>query len=125
MSTFPTLEEFLELPDSDGREYFLSLQGYQWVALYKIAKTSHRLYGDQGPPSHSQVITLKAGHGGPAGLHKIFLGEYKDTPKFFALGPISPQHTPNISLLFSRYWWREIVPKGQNEREIKTFLRYL
>lgn len=110
-SKFLALEEFLCLPEMDGREFHRTFTGTEWLHRYQIAKMSWQKYGSQGPAVGSDVITLLPGHGGGAGMIKSFGGDFESATHticktescWFQLGP-------NTSLVYKETWWREIVP---------------
>ncbi len=111
--TFLSLEEFLALPksliDKIPREFSLHTTGQNYLDRYYIAKSSYLRFGEEGPPIDSVVETLISGHGGGAGVHRIFKGIYEEDPRFFLLCRQNPtERDSGESLVERALWWREI-----------------
>lgn len=74
MKHFITLEEFLTLQDPhcsySCSAHNLMMSPENWVAYYNCAKENWELFGDQGPPVHTTVVTLRSGHNGRENCHR-------------------------------------------------------
>lgn len=104
---FISLGEFITLPDLPEQNRYLQkhLMGPAWVDWYEIAKQSFEMFGNDGPPMNSDVITLTNGFNGTGGNIRI-LGNYDD--RFFSLSRYPDD--PHVSISYRLTWWRDFAP---------------
>jgi len=112
--TFISLEEFLSLKDETGQPNYKSLMSFAWLEWYNISKESYELYGDDGPPLGSLVVTLRSGFGGCAGVYRT-LDVYPDNKNYFLL---HGNHSNGLS--YKKTWWKDFaqVPNDPEQERI-------
>jgi hypothetical protein len=88
---FISVEQWLDLREEDGREFWHFAPAPYWLQWYKVAKASYEKWGPEGPPVGTKVITLRAGFGGPALIVRTFKGIFDRDPRFFVLEYIDTQ----------------------------------
>ena len=127
MDKFYTLEEFLLLKEQYGdnrsiHEAFSGLGGRRTlledsVWLYRIAKITWELYGDDGPPIDSIVYTLRSGFGcASAWARRKFLGVHRSNFLFFSISRKDNPAEDRLSLVDRNHWWAEITTKDAVEK---------
>jgi hypothetical protein len=112
MTQFLTLEEFMIC---DKNSYYKT--GEQWLCWYALAKQSFELFGENGPETGSNVLTLVNGHCGMGNDRRIFNGSHDDI--FFKLSRRNDDH---YSLVDKTKWWKEVVPEDISV-EVPIFVR--
>jgi hypothetical protein len=117
---FISLKKFLNLTYVGGHDsihnsgpLFRRLCAAQdFVVRYELAERSWKLFGDDGPPLESKVITLAAGHGGGIGCQRIFKGVSNIDFRYFNI----ERHENLISLVERRFWWAQISTLDEFEK---------
>ncbi len=110
ISKFMTFEEFLSLKDPHydypRSAHNLMLQPQNWIQYYKCAKANWEMFGDDGPPIGSEVITLRPGHGGGEDELRTILSIEDGFIYGRVGGPyfILSRHN-GISLVEIKLWW--------------------
>jgi hypothetical protein len=119
---FISFEEFVALPDLPevNRHLVKSLMGPAWLEWYHIAKASFILFGNDGPPLNSDVITLTNGFNG-TGCNIRILGDYKEDNRFFSLSRYV--NDPHVSISYKATWWRDFAPYSGSIEEQKCFAK--